>query len=259
MKNAVLVIIGLVAFLSCAESSAPASAQTVSAETSSETSSVTLYAPLKYNHDQTRAVFDFQAGARPARRWGRWDVGYGFLYAGNEFDWLQSSSALGHRSVIRDLGKLDWTNNFTVPEVEPLAKLKPGEQRRIGVDTSGADGEDGADGLDRTPRVNAEDADGVVLSRPQVNADGLVRSRAEHETSVPVVRSRRPSPPKHDGKPKVDPLFVKAIPGHMYVIHVVDDNNDFYALFRVEALESGDNCTISWKRISAPATSAKAN
>jgi len=249
MKDAVLVIIVLVAFLSCAESSAPASAQTVSAETSSGTSSVTLYAPLKY-HDQSRAVFDFKGGARPAPRWGRWDVGYGFMYVGIEFDWLQSSSALGHRSLIRDLGKLDWTDNFTVPEVEPLAKLKPGEQRQISVDASGADGADGADG-DGLPGTRGEnDAD----------ADGVVRSRTTHDPRL--VPSRRPSPPsgpKHDGKPKVDPLFVKAIPGHMYVIHVVDDNNDFYVLFRVEALETGDNCTISWKLITAPATSAKAN
>lgn len=242
MKNAVLVIIGLVAFLLCAESSSPGSAQTVSTETSSEISTVTLYAPLKYKQDQSRAVFDFQGGARPGRL-GRWDLGYGFLYAGEEFDWLQSSSAHGHRSVIRDLGKNDWTDNFTVPEVEPLAKLKPGEQRRIGVDTSGADG---ADGL---PGARGEDGP---------DADGVVRSKPTHDPSLPVVPSRPPSRPKHDGKPKIDPLFVKAIPGHMYVIHVVDDVNDFYALFRVEALETGDNCTISWKRITAPTTSAKA-
>jgi hypothetical protein len=246
MKNAVLVIIGLVAVLLGADSSSPACAQTVSTDTSPEISSVTLYAPLKYKHDQSRAVFDFQGGARPARSWGRWDLGYGFLYAGNEFDWLQSSSAQGHRTVIRELGKHDWTDNFTVPEVEPMPKLKPGEQRRIGVDTSGADGADGADGL---PGARGEDG---------ADPDGVVRSRPTHDPSVPVVPSRRPSRPKHDGKPKIDPLFVKAIPGHMYVIHVVDDVNDFYALFRVEALETGDNCTISWKRITAPTTSAKA-
>jgi hypothetical protein len=246
MKNAVLIIIGLAAFLLCAESSSPACAQAVSTDTSSEISSVTLYSPLKYKHDQSRAVFDFQRGVRPPGSGLRWDLGYGFLYAGNEFDWLQSSSARGHRSVIRELGKHDWTDNFAVPEVEPLAKLKPGEQRRIGVDTSGADGADGADGL---PGARGEDgADG----------DGVVRSPPTPDSSVPVVPSPRPSRPKHDGKPKIDPLFVKAIPGQMYVIHVVDDVNDFYALFRVEALETGDNCTISWKRITAPTTSAKA-
>jgi len=38
------------------------------------------------------------------------------------------------------------------------------------------------------------------------------------------------------------------------VIHVVDDVRDFYALFRVEALERGDNCSISWRLIFAPET-----
>jgi hypothetical protein len=124
-----------------------------------------------------------------------------------------------------------------------VAKLKPGERRQIGVDTSGADGADGRDGL---PGARGEDGDGAVRSRPT------------QARSVPIEPSRPPSGPKRDGKPKIDPLFVKAIPGHMYVIHVVDDVNDFYALFRVEELESGDNCTISWKRITAQTTSAKA-
>ena len=58
--------------------------------------------------------------------------------------------------------------------------------------------------------------------------------------------------PKHDGKPKIDPIFVKAVVGHIYAIHVVNDTNDYYALFRVEALNRGDRCTISWRFSSGP-------
>jgi hypothetical protein len=47
-------------------------------------------------------------------------------------------------------------------------------------------------------------------------------------------------------------MFARAVLGHVYVIHVVDDTRDFYALFRVEALQRGDNCTISWKLIAPP-------
>jgi hypothetical protein len=249
MKRAVLIIIGLGAFFLCAQSSSPACAQTVSTDTSSGISSVTLYSPLKYKHDQSRAVFDFQGGARPARSWGRWDLGYGSLYAGNEFDWLQSSSAQGHRSVIRELGKHDWTDNFKVPEVEPLAKLKPGEQRRISVDTSGADGVDAAGR--RPAQVERTDD---VFSRVLPERNDFPIENVPQPTKEIAPLSR----PKRDGKTKTSPEFVKAIVGHVYVIHVVDDVNDFYALFRVEALETGDNCTISWKRITAPTTSAKA-
>jgi hypothetical protein len=38
----------------------------------------------------------------------------------------------------------------------------------------------------------------------------------------------------------------------MYVVHVVDDKRDFYALFRIDALQPGNNCTISWKMIPPP-------
>ena len=47
-------------------------------------------------------------------------------------------------------------------------------------------------------------------------------------------------------------MFVRAVLGHIYVIHVVDDVRDFYALFRVENLQKGDQCTISWKLIAPP-------
>jgi hypothetical protein len=246
MKNAVLIIIILGAFFFCAESSSPASAQTVSTDTSSEISSVTLYAALKYRDGQGREVFDFQRGARPASSWGRWDLGYGFLYAGNDFDWLQSSSARGHRSVIRDLGQHDWTDNFAVPEVALLAKLKPGEQRQINVATSG----DGADAAGR-PKLSADDVFSRVL--PERHNDGPIEDVPQpSKETAPAAR------PKRDGRTKTPSLSVKAIVGHVYVIHVVDDLNDFYALFRVEALERGDNCTISWKRITAPTASAKA-
>ncbi len=55
---------------------------------------------------------------------------------------------------------------------------------------------------------------------------------------------------RHNG-PKVDPAFTRAIVGHMYVVHVVDEVSDYYALFRVDALEDR-TCTISWKLIPTP-------
>jgi hypothetical protein len=181
---------------------------------------VSLYSPNKHPNENLKSCLNFQTGNTMSRS-ARCDLRYGALYAGDELDWFESSTASGDRSVIRDLGLLDWTDDYKVSRVEPLAKLKAGEQRHITVDTSGADGADGADG------------------------DGVPRPKA------------RPSRPKNDGKPKVDPLFVKALVGHLYVIHVVDDVRDFYALFRVEALERGDNCTMSWRLIPAPETEGR--
>lgn len=45
---------------------------------------------------------------------------------------------------------------------------------------------------------------------------------------------------------------VKAIVGHMYVVHTKDTETDLYALFRVEALEPGKSVTISWKSVQSP-------
>jgi hypothetical protein len=46
--------------------------------------------------------------------------------------------------------------------------------------------------------------------------------------------------------------FAKAKVGHMYLMHVKNDEADFYVLFRVDQLEQGEQCTISWKLIPAP-------
>jgi hypothetical protein len=163
---------------------------------------------------------------------------YGSLYAGDDWDWFQSSVGQTDRTAIRDLGLLNWTDAFTVPVVRPFPKLKPGEQRHITVDTSGADGADGANGA---RGQDGADADGVVRLKP--GAD--------------VYAAPLPSRPKHDGRPKIDPVYAKVIPGHMYVVHVVTETSDFYALVRVEEVEKGDNCTVSWRLIPAPEGDSK--
>lgn len=205
----------------------------------SELRSVTLYAPLKYKDDRSKTLFSFKTG-QYVRGLDDWDLIYGSLYIGDDWDWFSVSTARNARSAFRDLGQLSWTDSFTVPVIQPFPKLKEGEERTFRVDSSGADGADGADGA---PGADGADADGVVRPkpRPPVSVDANKPSRK----------------PKHDGVPKVDPIFVKAIVGHLYVLRVVDDENDFYVLFRVEALERGDNCTISWKQIPAPVEVAR--
>lgn len=46
--------------------------------------------------------------------------------------------------------------------------------------------------------------------------------------------------------------FVRAIEGHVYLVHTVDRNTDLYALFRVEKLNADDSCDLVWKRIASP-------
>jgi hypothetical protein len=219
-------IIGIV--LLCAAAGSPAFSQP--SQTLTQT---TLYSPNKYRTERRMSCLMFGIGGSLSRS-SHCDLSYGLLWAGEDFDWFQAASGEGDRSVIRDMGLVDWQAKFIVPVVEPLPKLKPGEQRQITIDVSGADGADGRPGR---PGENG------------INGDGSVTRISHPEQTQPLENVARP---RRDGKPRIDPMFVKAISGHLYVIHVVDDRRDFYALFRVDALERGDNCTVSWKLIPAP-------
>jgi hypothetical protein len=56
----------------------------------------------------------------------------------------------------------------------------------------------------------------------------------------------------HQQWAKSTSYFVKSTVGHMYLVHVKDNDSDFYVLFRIAELEQGDHGTISWKRIPTP-------
>ena len=219
----------------------------VSSQSNVLSSPVTLYSDIKHRGEGRRSCLSLQPRPRLTPSSAPCDLRYGGLYAGDDLDWFSSLLGADSRSVVRDLGLLSWTDQFTVPAVAPLPKLKPGELRHVTVDTSGADGEDGAPGArgrDGAPGQDGADAGGIVLPR----------ERSERPEPPNVAPLASPPRPRHDGRPKIDPVFTKAIPGHLYVIHVVDEVADFYALFHVDALERGDNCTISWRLIPNPET-----
>ena len=199
-----------------------------------QSGSATLFSLNKYGREKNPSpnrnyCLDFKTGASPNRS-EPCDLRYGSLYAGEDRDWFQSSGHRDSRGVIKDLGPLTWDDSIKVSVIEPRPKLKPGEQRNVTIDVSGADGADGAPGA------------------PGADADGVVRPR-------PANRPPAPARKKNDGVPKIDPIFVKAIIGHMYVARIVDETNDFYALFRVEAIERGDSVLVSWKVIESPSES----
>ena len=180
---------------------------------------VRLFAPDNTPRRAT-VCLNFQTGLSTSS--AKCDLLYGLLGINEDFDWLQSQPS--SRSVMRDLGTYSWETMPRVPVVPSLPKLQPGEQRRISIDVSGADGADGAPGA------------------PGLNADG---------TRNPPPPLASPSKPKHDGVPKIDPMFLKAVVGHMYVAHVVTEVSDFYALFRVDDLAER-SCAISWKVVPSP-------
>ncbi len=154
---------------------------------------VTLLSPIANNHDFRHSFFDFEYGKHGTQK--KWDLLYGNMQIGEDFDWLSASTATDNRSLIRDLGELNWNDKYEVPVIEPLPKLEEGKLRSITIDSSGDTGKAWA---------------------------------------------------------KSNGIFVKAVVGHLYVMHVKDSDSDFYVLFRVESIERVESCTISWKSTDAP-------
>lgn len=155
------------------------------------------------------------------------DLYYGMLRKNEDWDWFMAGG-VGSRNKIRKIGKKDWTDEFEIPVVEPYAALKEGEQRLIVLDASGEDGENG---------------------RPGINGDGSINyaSNVAGKDQSPIDNRPKRKKPKSDYEP-----YNKALVGNMYVMRVVDEKNDFYVLFRVDELERGKRCQISWKRVEAP-------
>jgi hypothetical protein len=110
--------------------------------------------------------------------------------------------------------------------------LKEGEHFNIVIDASGADGEPGKNGK---RGANGRNADGTVNQAPE-------ESNSSAENAGKAISK----------KLKTNDVFVKAKPDGMYAIRVVEENSDFYVLFRIESLKRGDECVISWKRIASP-------
>jgi hypothetical protein len=224
--------------------SAAAIAQSANAGT------VTLKSPFKYKHDVSRALFDFelQQVAKPGERW---DIGYGSTYSQADHDWLMTS--LASRSVIRDLGKHTWLDQLTVRAIDPLPVLQPGERRVVTINTSGVAAK--TPGPSVTSGTAGDPGIGDSFDRTR-RFEGTASTRPMRDSSERIVPT--PGPVSRPMEPRVitkgfNP-FIEAIPGHLYEMHVVDNQRDFYVLFRVETVTRGDNCTLSWKVIPAPVT-----
>jgi hypothetical protein len=198
--------------------------------------SVTLYSPQKHKltnapplsngrlrPDVSRAYFSFTSGRLSTSR--SWDLSYGTIFGGD--DWFVVGFGIGDdRSAIRDLGKSDWSDEFKVPVVAPLPELKYGESRYF---TTGGRKGQGSASIEIRSAAPMDFDDWPQFSPSVRNAGSDEASRSEPA-----------------------PVLAKIVPGHLYVIHVVKAQSDFYVLVHVDSLKKGDKCTISWRRIPSP-------
>lgn len=161
------------------------------------------------------------------------DLIYGMIRAGDDWDFFKSEGE-GARNQIVLIGEYRWTDSFILPTVEPYPELKEGESRKVVIVVSGADGIQGERGRAGTPGTPGRNGDGDVVSSPVDEKKDLFLDKP----SFPAVFQSEEYVP-----------FVATILGNMYLMRVVDKQNDFHVLFRVEELERGKRCVISWKRL----------
>jgi hypothetical protein len=186
---------------------------------------------LKMSAKAQRNCFDFVSESEvPCVR--RWDLIYGNMRAGDEWDWFFVPASDDVRTRLVSLGKKEWNQIKSLPEIEALPKLKPGEKRVARVDASGADGAPGCPGA---PGANGRNGDGTVTSTR--NDQPPCREPAVNAPAKKPVTTNE--------------LFVKAVKGEMYVLRVMDENFDFYVLLRVDDIVRGRTARISWKKLEA--------
>jgi len=150
-------------------------------------------------------------------------------------NWFRVQGGRDDRSVIQDLGAHRWPDSLQIPFVPPLPELKPGERRHVIIDAPYQD----PDSLARRSTM-----EGVTsASKHDVKSDDDL-----------------PLPPVHPSAGKASVVsaldleysarvLAKVVKNHMYVVHVVNGQLDFYALIHVDALVKGVRCTVSWKRL----------
>jgi len=156
-------------------------------------------------------------------------LGYGNRI-GNNLD-IFATDGGGRDSQTRmiDLGKYTWTDHFSIPEVEPWSQLKPGEQRHININVSGADGKPG------------RNADGSYPSTPRPK-EGNANAPLSRQVTSTIMMSGKSV--RGDGYIPLNEVKL----GHMYLVRVVNTRNDHYVLIRVEEVVRGEKVVLSYFR-----------
>lgn len=216
--------------------------------------STTLYSPIKYQARRITGRSNKSAVIIISRRadfqlylahdlpgapdlWP--SISYGNVQIGNDRNWFRVQGRMEDRSVIQDLGKHSWTDSFNVPDLPPLPALEPGQKRRLIIDG------------------RPYDPDSL---QARVDMEGVTSAR-KHDVDETTINDFPQLPPPYPPVHKASVVSVQDLEytarvlsevavTHMYVVHVVTAQVDFYVLVHVDALAKGRKCTISWKRIS---------
>ena len=159
------------------------------------------------------------------------------------------------RTRMAPIGKHEWTDEFTVPLVEPWEPLGPGEQRTLSINASGADGAPGAKGIDGPPGAAGMNGDGTYTpaGRPPAVAPAVETSGKDY-ASAPAAEQVSSSIKGKDGTVRRDGYapILEAKKGFIYAVRVVEGDKDYYVLVRVEDVVDGELVKLSYMKLQLP-------
>jgi len=158
---------------------------------------------------------------------------------GDHLDIFAVSGRGGSQTRMIDLGAHSWTDNFTIPEVEPWPALKPGERRNIIINTSGANAGSGKNKNGDNPKT-----DSTKKSEKPDKLDQKVDYA--HSPLDRQVTSTISVQGKAAAKPDSYTPVIEVRSGHMYLVHVVNSGDDHYVLLRADDIIRGEKVSVSF-------------
>lgn len=204
---------------------------------------VTLVSHVRHK-DYDRSVFNFQHGVRGDKRFpGRPGVvGFKNLSDGRGLQTGQVSDSPEARDPRETFRLADDTSpDARRDAAEPTAARVRYDIRYGGLTLDGSN--------DWLEIVNLRGQQSVIKDLGVMAWDEVTHVPAVPASPEPytgVVRYRR------GGLAAPEGVAVRALAGHMYVLHVKDRGTDYYVMFRVDAIDPAGECRLSWKRVPSP-------
>lgn len=169
---------------------------------------------------------------------------------------FQVNSGRDQRTRMVRIGKHEWTDKFTVPIIEPWQALRPGERRTLSVNASGGDGAPGERGLAGSPGGNADGSYSPAPPAPPIatSTQGSDRSIRKSYASADITEQVSSTIKGKDGKVRKDSYtpYLDAKRGHIYAVHVLEGEKDYYVLVRVDEIVDGKSIKLSYMKVDVP-------
>jgi hypothetical protein len=193
-----------------------------------------------------KSCLDFESLSYDCGRYPAVDYG---TRVGVNWDLFQIHGGAIDRTRMVEIGKYDWTDKFTVPEVEPWPALGPGERRAITVNASGTRVSSGTGDRKVNNAIASINGDGTYTPIPRSKSD----PKASGKTYATANVKEQVSSTVKDANGTVrsdnySPL-VEAKKGYMYVVHAIDGRQDYYVLIHVDDLVHGESIKLSFIKI----------